>query len=142
MKGIAMHLLPLAASLLACSMPLATQDKTETYDVDVTLVNPFPKELVNHPVILQVFRIFGRGVDYAKFNRDGFHITDEKGQEVEFFYRSMPPSFSIADDQLILMVPSLAPGARLSYRFTNTAQKSRKEAKLDIEKLLDHPANL
>jgi hypothetical protein len=142
MKGIVMHLLPLAASLLACSMPLATQDKTETYDVDVTLVNPFPKELVNHPVILQVFRVFGRGVDYAKFNRDGFHITDEKGQEVEFFYRSMPPSFSIADDQLILMVPSLAPGARLSYRFTNTAQKSRKEAKLDIEKLLDHPANL
>jgi hypothetical protein len=144
MKGIAMTqtLLPLAASLLAACLPLQAQDKAETYDVDVTLVNPFPKELVNHPVILQVFRVFGRGVDYSRFNRDGFHITDDRGQEVEFFYRSLPPSFSIADDQLILMVPSLSPGARITYRFTNTAQKSRKEAKLEIEKLIDHPANL
>ncbi len=136
-----MNLLPLAASLLMSCLP-TVQEKIEAVDVNVTLVNSFPKELVNHPVILQVFRVFGRGVDYSKFNREGFHIVDEKGQEVEFFVRSLPPSFSIADDQLILMVPSMAPGARLSYRFTNTAQKNRKQLPLDTEKLIDHPANL
>src|SRR5262249_54957320 len=94
------------------------------------------------PVFLQVFRIFGRGVDYAKFRRDGFHVFDEKGAEVEFFYRALPPTFSIADDELVLFLPSLAPGAQAKFRFTNTSEKSRKEGKLDLGRLLDHPNNL
>src|SRR5262245_11406321 len=116
--------------------------REEVFDVDVTLTNPFDKELVNQPVFLQVFRVFGRGVDYAKFRRDGFHVYDEKGAEIEFFLRALPPSFSIGDDELVLFLPSLAPRAQAKLRFTNTSEKSRKEGKLDVARLSDHPDNL
>ena len=107
--------------ILLCS---ATAPKDELFDVDVTLTNTHSRELVNQPVFLQVFRVFGRGVDYAKFRRDGFHVYDEKGQEVEFSVRALPPSFSIGDDEIVLVLPGLAPGAQAKYRFTNTTEKS------------------
>jgi hypothetical protein len=125
--------------LFLCSSPAA---KDETFDVDVTLTNTFDRELVNQPVFLQVFRIFGRGVDYGKFHRDGFHVYDEKGEEIEFFYRALPPSFSMADDELVLFIRSLAPAGRAKLRFTNTSEKSRKEGKLNLDRLIDHPNNL
>jgi hypothetical protein len=60
---------------------------------------------------------------------------------VEFSYRTLPPSFSMGDDELILTV-TLAPGAQAKFRFTNTSEKSRKETKFDIARLIDHPGNL
>jgi hypothetical protein len=108
------------------------------FDVDVTLTNTHAREFTNLPVFLQVFRIFGRGVDYSKFNRNGFHVYDEKGQELEFSYRALPPSFSIADDELVLVIPKMAAGEKLSFRFTNTAAKGR-EGKFDAAALLENP---
>jgi hypothetical protein len=135
LQGIA----PLLIFLSSCA---STPPKDELYDVDVTLTNPHARELTNQPVFLQVFRIFGRGVDYGKFRRDGFHVYDEKGEEVEFSVRSLPPSFSLGDDEIILTLPTLAPGAKAKFRFTNTPEKSRKEAKFDVARLIDHPNNL
>ena len=44
--------------ILLCS---ATAPKDELFDVDVTLTNTHSRELVNQPVFLQVFRVFGVG---------------------------------------------------------------------------------
>lgn len=133
-----MRLLPVAAALvLAMAAPLSAADD---FDVDVTLSNPFGRELVNQPVFLQIFRVFGRGVDYGRFHRDGFRVADEKGVEQDVYYRALPPAFSMADDELVLVV-SLAPGARATYRFTNTTARNPKLKPLDVAALLDHPGN-
>jgi hypothetical protein len=135
-------LLAAAFGLLASpARPLASADET-VYDVDVTLTNTFPKEFVNLPVLLQVFRVFGRGVDYGAFNPAGFHVYDDRGNEIEFYLRSLPPRFSLADDQLVLVLPRFAPGARLQFRVTNTAAKSARQRSLDPAALLDNPNNL
>jgi len=127
---------------LLLSSPLWAAQKAEDFDVDVVLTNPFAKDLVNQPVFLQVFRVFGRGVDYARFHRDGFHVYDEKGAELDLGYRSLPPAFSMADDELVLMLPSLAPGARVTVRFTNTAARNPKLKRLEAGGLIEHPGNL
>src|SRR5437870_435398 len=132
----------LAAGATFCSTLLRAAEERQIYEVDVTLTNSFEKEFVNLPVFLQVFRVFGRGVDYAKFNPDGFHVFDEKDREIEFFYRSLPPRFSIADDELVLMIPRFAPGARLQFRFANTEAKNPKQKNLEPGLLVDNPNNL
>jgi len=128
--------------LLAAGVLFAPPEEKPPYDVDVTLTNPSGKEFTNLPVLLQVFRVFGRGVDYGKFNRDGFHVYDDRGEEIEFFLRELPPRFSLADDELVLMIPRFAPGARLQFRFTNTDVKSGKQRKPDPGLLIDNPNNL
>ena len=125
----------------SCGTLRGADEPREPREVDVTLTNPFDKELVNLPVLLQVFRVFGRGVDYGRFNPGGFHVYDEQDREIEFFYRALPPHFSIADDQLVLLVPRLAPGARLQFRFSNSDVKSDKQRPLDPALLIDNPNN-
>ena len=112
------------------------------FDVDVTFSNTFDKDFTDLPVILSVARVFGRGVDYARFNRDGFHVYDAKGREVEFSYRPMPPHFSMATDEFVLVLPELAKGAKAQFRFTNTPNRSQQQRPLDIDRLLDNPNNL
>ena len=124
---------------LSCPPLQAADDKREPCEVDVTLTNPFDKELVNLPVLLQVFRLFGRGVDYSRFNPDGFHVYNEKDTEIEFFYRSLPPRFSIADDQLVLLIPRFAPGAQLRFRFSNSDVKGGKRRALGVLNSNDVP---
>jgi hypothetical protein len=138
------NLLAAALGLLALSgAPLLAQnDPRELCEVEVTLTNPFDKEFVNLPVLLQVFRIFGRGVDYGKFNPEGFHVFDEQDREIEFTYRALPPRFSIADDQLVLFMPRLAAGAQRRLRFTNSDVKNPLQTKLDPAQLVDNPNNL
>jgi hypothetical protein len=123
---------------LASTAPAAD----ELYDVDVTVTNTFQKDFTQLPVMLQVFRVFGRGVDYGKFNRNGFHVYNDKGDELEFYFRQVPPSFSIACSELVVVVPKFAAGAKLQLRFTNTAVNTKKEGKLDSALLLDNPNNL
>jgi hypothetical protein len=134
--------LPALCAVFALTAAAPLRAAADDYDVDVTLTNSFDKELVRQPVFLQVFRVFGRGVDYSRFHRDGFHVTDEKGVEQEVLYRALPPAFSLGNDELVLMLPLLAPGARVTYRFTNTATKNPKLKLLEPGALLDHPGNL
>ena len=117
-------------------------ESAEHYDVDVTVTNTFQKEFSNLPVLLQVFRVFGRGVDYSTFNRDGFHIYNEKDEELEFQFRPIPPSFSLACSELVIVLPKLAPSATQHFRITNTATKSKKERPFDSAQLLANPNNL
>ncbi len=112
------------------------------YEADVTFTNTFDKDFTNLPVVLSVARVFGRGVDYAKFDRDGFHFYDAGGREVQFFYRQMPPHFSTATDEIVLVLPSLAKGATLQYRVANTLKRSEKQRPLDTDRLLDNANNL
>jgi hypothetical protein len=139
-KGFVAACLGLLA--LSCAPLQAAEDKRDACEADVTLTNPFDKEFVNLPVLLQVFRVFGRGVDYGKFNPDGFHVYDDRDKEIEFYYRALPPQFSIADDQLVLILPRFAPGARLQFRFTNSDVKNARQRKLDPALLFDNPNNL
>ncbi len=111
------------------------------FDVDVTLTNDFDKDLTGLPVFVQVFRVFGRGVDYAKFNRGGFHVYDDKGAEVPFMLRPVPPDFSLANDEIVLAIPKMARGESLTFRFTNTSDKSAGATPYDVERLLANANN-
>ena len=101
---------------LMLAVPLGAAENQEIYDVDVTLTNTFAKDFVNQPVVLQVFRIFGRGVDYSKFNRNGFHITDEKGKPIVALGRTINISMSLEASG------ELAPGKKWA---SNTAAPIR-----------------
>lgn len=136
----AMALLAVACVLLGT--PVALAAKECIYDVDLTLTNDYDKDFTQLPVLVQVFRLFGRGVDYAKFNPKGFHVYDQDGQEVAFALRPVPPDFSLANDEILLVLPKLAKGQTLRFRVSNTAEDSRRQLAFQIESLIDNPNNL
>jgi len=142
LAGCKAAVLCMLLGLCALCAPSRAQAADAVYDVDVTLTNTFPKDYDNLPVVIQIFRVFGRGVDYTKFNRDGFHIYDDKGTELAYTYRVIPPDFSMANDELVLTLPKFAKGAKLNLRFTNTPEKSAKAVKFEIDALLANPNNL
>lgn len=112
------------------------------YDVDVTLTNPFDKDFADLPVIMTVAQVFGRGLPWDKFEKANYHIYDDKGAELEYSYRPMPPYFSPATDELVLYLPKLAKGQTVSLRVVNDDKPSRKQVAFNMEKLLNNPNNL
>ena len=70
----------LCGCLLIARPPAAMAADATVFDVDVTFSNAFDKDFTDLPVVLSVARVFGRGVDYARFNRDGFHVYDAAGR--------------------------------------------------------------
>ena len=112
------------------------------FDVDVTLTNEFDKDFENLPVFFRIAQVFGRGVDFSQFARDGFHIYDEAGKELAFCYRVQPPEFSMANDELVLILPKVAKGATCSLKFTNSSVKNTKQLPYDPQTLVDNPNNL
>ena len=112
------------------------------YDVDLTLTNDFDKDFAQLPVLVQVFRLFGRGVDYSKFNAKGFHVYDQDGNEVPFSVRPVPPDFSLANDEIVLVLPKFTKGEKARFRITNTAEDSARQVAFQIDPLLDNPNNL
>lgn len=129
-------------SLAIASSLLYAAETPEKYDVDITLENVHDKDFTDLPVLLPVAQVFGRGVDYAKFNRDGFHVYDQKNVEVPFMFRAMPPAFSLATSEIVIFIPQFAKAARAQYRITNTSKKSATEIKSDSDKLVSNPNNL
>jgi hypothetical protein len=136
-----LHLTDKGTSGQAKALPSGAA-KECVYDVDLTLTNDFDKDFAQVPVFVQVFRLFGRGVDYSKFNPKGFHVYDQDGNEVPFALRPVPPDFSLANDEILLVLPTLSKGAKARFRVTNTAEDSARQAAFQIDPLLDNPNNL
>ena len=129
-------------AVLLCALSAGGAEPQPKYDVDVVLKNDSGRDFADMPVLLQVFRVFGRGVDYAQFNPKGFHVTDQTGKELPWSLRPVPPDFSLANDELVIVLPRLAKGATLRLRVTNTAAASGKRVPYDAAALLNNPNNL
>lgn len=120
---------------------LATALGSFGHEIEAVISNTNGKDLENLPVFVQVRSIVGRGRDYQQVNRDGFHVYDEKGKEVSFMYRPMPPDFSMATDEIVFILPKLAKDAALRYRFSNTSTKSAKQVPFNVDEILNNPNN-
>ncbi len=132
-----------ASGLLVCCVWATVLSAAEpTYDVDVTLKNVSEKDFANLPVFVTVAQVFGRGIHFDRLARDGFHVYDEQGVELDVRYRVIPPVFSMATDELIVVLPALAKGAETTLRFTNTPGKSARLKPFEIRAALDNPNNL
>jgi hypothetical protein len=94
-------------------------------EVVVTLTNDFDKSFTDLPVFLQVFRVFGRGVDYTRFDAKCFRVLDEQGRELPCSLRAIPPDFSLANDELVVILPTLARGETRTLRVQNARGRVR-----------------
>lgn len=128
--------------LAAPVLPAATSPAESPYDVDLTLTNPFDKDFTDLPVLMTVAGIFGRGLPYDRFDKANYHIYDDKGAELEYAYRPLPPYFSPATDELVVVLPSLAKGQAITLRIVNDGKPSRKQVPLRMDKLLANRNNL
>jgi len=133
----------IAMALLGCCLWATVLSAAEpTCDVDVTLKNTSDRDFKKLPVFLTVSQVFGRGIRFDRLAPDGFHGYDDKGAELAVQYRAMPPAFSMGTDELVIVLPSLAKGAEMKLRFTNTQGKSARQRPFDLPAALDNPGNL
>ncbi len=112
------------------------------YDVQVDLKNVSGQAKTDWPVILRVYTVLGRNLDPAGVNPKGFHVYDPSGAEVPHAVEAIPPYDQIGNDEIVFVVPKMAPGQTLSYRITNTSANSPKQTKIETLKLADSPHNL
>jgi hypothetical protein len=135
---------PALAALLVCLLapPLAQAAEQPTVEVDVTISNDFDKPFTNLPVFLKVFRVFGRGVDYTRFDPDGFVVLDAQGKELHHVVRPVPPDFSLANDDLVVFLPGLAKGETVNLRILNAPKSGRTSHAYAPDLLLGNPNNL
>jgi hypothetical protein len=111
-------------------------------EVVVTLTNDFDKPFTDLPVFLQVFRAFGRGVDYTRFDAKCFRVLDEQGRELPCSLRAIPPDFSLANDELVVILPTLARGETRTLRVQNAQGRGRPTPVCESAALLSNPNNL
>jgi len=109
------------------------------YEVRVDLKNVSGEAKTDWPVVLRVYTVLGRNLPPGSVNPDGFHVYDPSGQEVPHAIERVPPDSQPGNDEIVFVVPKMAPGETLSYRITNTAAKSEKRAAID---LVTSPHNL
>ena len=132
----------LVVAWMLCSSSVARAATDCTFDVDLTLTNDLDRDFIQLPVLVQVFRLFGRGADYSQFNPKGFHVYDRDGNEVPFALRPVPPEFSLANDEILLILPRLPKDAQMRFRVTNTTENSARQRAFEIDPLIDNPNNL
>ena len=120
--------------LLALAMLAAAQNPAPLadYDVLVEIENTTPVAKTNWPVILTVYKIFGRNVPAGTLNPDGYHVYDEKGAEIEHMIEAIPPYDQPGDDELVWIIPRIGKGEKRTFRVTNTPKTSTKRAKIDL----------
>lgn len=124
------------------SLSAAGAEEQLGFDVDVTLVNDFDKSFTDLPVFLHVFRVFGRGVDYTAFDPDGFSVLDSKGKALPHVVRPVPPYFSLANDQIVVFLPSFAEGETVTLRIRNAKKSGPPKTAYDPDRLLENQNNL
>ncbi len=106
--------------------------------VDVEIENASGEAKIDWPVVMTVRRIFGSNLAPGAVERDGFHVYDADGKELGWAIEAIPPYDQIGNDELIFLVPKIAPGQKVTYRVTNTDQPGRK---VEID-LVANPHNL
>ncbi|KPK49400.1 MAG: hypothetical protein AMK72_04615 [Planctomycetes bacterium SM23_25] len=102
------------------------------YDVRVELKNLSEQVKNDWPVILRAYTVLGRNLPPGSVNPDGFHVYDPSGAEVPHMLEKLPPYDQPGNDELVFVIPRIEPGKVLSYRVTNTAERSQKRAAIDV----------
>ncbi len=139
------HRLSGATARLACVVFLCVagsgwaQAAAPVYDVEVEVENLSGERKTDWPVILTVYRIFGRNLPQGTLNPKGYHVFGPDGKEVECMVEKIPPYDQYGNDELAFSVPAMGIGQKLTYRIANTAKDSPKQGKFD---LVNNPNNL
>jgi len=102
------------------------------YDVRVDLKNVSGQVRTDWPVILRVYTVLGRNLPGGSVRPEGFHVYDPSGREVPHWVEKLPPYDEPGNDELVFVIPSIAPGEVRSYRVTNTREKSARRATIDV----------
>lgn len=113
-------------------------DPKADLDVKVELKNLSGEKKTNWPVILTVCHVFGRNIPAGTLNPKGYHVYNEKGEEIQYTIEKIPPYDQEGNNEIIFVVPEMANNAQMTYRITNTA-KEGKQSKIDF---VNNPNNL
>jgi hypothetical protein len=131
--------LALAAMLAAICGAAYAQAPLPDYNVHVEIQNTTPEKKTNWPVIMTVYKIFGRDLPAQTLNPDGYHVYNEKNDEVEYMIEGIPPYDQQGNNEIVWIIPEIDKGQKLTYRVTNTAKASTKSKHFDI---VNNPHNL
>ncbi|HET6429447.1 MAG TPA: hypothetical protein VFJ30_13615, partial [Phycisphaerae bacterium] len=102
------------------------------YDVFVEIQNTTPEAKADWPVIMTVYKVFGRNLPAGTVNPDGYHVYDESGKEIMHAIESIPPHDQQGNNEIIFLVRRIDKGQTLRYRITNTAVKSSMRRPIDL----------
>jgi hypothetical protein len=131
--------LAVCVSVAGAARAADAPDPRADYDVKVELRNVSGEKKTNWPVILTVFRIFGRNIPAGTLNPKGYHVYNEKGEEIEHTLEQIPPYAQQGNNELVFIIPEMERGQALTYRITNTAENSDKRTDIDF---VNNPNNL
>lgn len=102
------------------------------YDVVVEIRNTTGEPQADWPVIITVYKVFGRNLPVGTLNPSGFRVYDEQGREIPYMIEALPPYDQVGNDELVFIVPHIAEGQTLRYRVTNTSRNSTQRTRLDV----------
>jgi len=102
------------------------------YAVDVELENLSGKTQTDWPVIVNVWAVLGRNLPAGSVNPAGFRVTDAAGKDLPWAVEAIPPYDVPGNDELIFVVPKMAPKEKITVRIANTAKPASKPAKIDL----------
>ncbi|KPK81999.1 MAG: hypothetical protein AMJ81_10135, partial [Phycisphaerae bacterium SM23_33] len=102
------------------------------YDVVLEIENTSPQKQTDWPVIMTVYKVFGRNLPADTLNPAGYHVYDEKGREIPHMIEAIPPYDQQGNNEIVFIIPQIERGQKLRYRITNTAEGSARQAKIDV----------
>lgn len=88
---------------------------------------------------MTVYKIFGRNLPAGSLNPDGYHVYDAEGRELVHMVEPVPPYDQPGNDELVWLIPEIGPNQKLTFRITNTPDRSSKRGAID---LVNSPHNL
>ena len=131
-KGLAALLPAVLWAPLSVGAGAAGAGPLDDYDVALEIENTAPEKKTNWPVIMTVYKVFGRNLPAGTLNPLGYHVYDEKGKELPHAVEAIPPYDQQGNNEIIFVVPAMQKGQKLRYRITNTAKPSSMRRKLDV----------
>jgi hypothetical protein len=125
---------------MTSAAPLAGQRQPlPDYDVHVEVENTTPEKKTDWPVIMTVYRVFGRNLPAGTLNPKGYHVYNEHGEEVDHMIEAIPPYDQEGNNEIVWIIPEIDKGQKLTYRVTNAGSASEKRTRFD---LANSPHNL
>ena len=101
----------------------------DDYNVVLEITNTTPEAQANWPVIMTVYKVFGRNLPAGSLNAKGYHVYDDGGTEIPHMIEAIPRHDQQGNNEIVFVVPKIAKGATLRYRVTNTAEASSKRTR-------------
>jgi hypothetical protein len=127
------------ASALCAGLGVSAGAVRAQYATEIEIENTTPEKKTDWPVIVNVYQVLGRNIPAGSLNPKGYHVYDEKGEEIPHDIEAIPPYDVESNNELVFVVPAISPGQKLVYRVTNTAKDSARRTKIDV---VNSPHNL